>query len=230
MRCVIRSNTDGRQIETIDSTTNSGCLNIDKKICVPIGTVLEVILLDSSCQDICLAHGTTKLHIDSDDYKEECKEVPHEQAKILSRQLKEKAIGASLMVTLEYDTQKLEFLLTINKLEISNINRFYDNHVYVKATMYHKYKKMKSLKSSQVLPRKTCLTYSFNKQLVFDLGSAKLDELILVVNLMERSLLRQDVLIGREIFGPYLESYEGTDTIWGRVSSVGGPINYICQI
>lgn len=102
--------------------------------------------------------------------------------------------------------------------------------VYVKATMYHKYKKMKSLKSSQVLPRKTCLTYSFNKQLVFDLGSAKLDELILVVNLMERSLLRQDVLIGREIFGPYLESYEGTDTIWGRVSSVGGPINYICQI
>jgi len=38
------------------------------------------------------------------------------------------------MVTLEYDTQKLEFLLTINKLEISNINRFYDNRTLCNST------------------------------------------------------------------------------------------------
>lgn len=101
---------------------------------------------------------------------------------------------------------------------------------YIKATLYYRFKKIKSVKTPAVLLRRNCLLYTINKQLTFVLASADFDELILVVNLMERSLLRQDVLIGREVLGPFLRTCDGCNTVWGQLSKSEQPVCYQCLV
>lgn len=88
--------------------------------------------------------------------------------------------------------------------------------VYVKATVYYKYKKIRSYKTQAFIVQQGTSIYQLHKQFSFVLSSASLNEVILVISLLEKSLLRQDIILGREILGPYIEAYNRTPTVWGR--------------
>lgn len=102
----------------------------------------------------------------------------------------------------------------------------YFKDIYLKAAFYYKYKKCKSYKSQAFVVQKPTTTYPVNKEITFGLSSANLNEIILVVTLMERSLLRQDIVLGREILGPYLEIYNRKPTTWGRIALSEYPVSH----
>ena len=81
-----------------------------------------------------------------------------------------------------------------------------------------------------MLLQKSSRLITINKQFTFAVAAVSFDELILVVNLMERSLLRQDILLGREILGPFLETHERKPTIWGLFAASAQPITYMCNL
>jgi len=95
---------------------------------------------------------------------------------------------------------------------------------YFKATLYYNTKKVKTVKSPGFVIRRNTSLYNVNRDFSFLLSTACCDELIVVLSIMEKSLLRHDTLVGKYTLGPHLQSFDQQTTLWGKLGDSEKPV------
>ncbi|XP_067929208.1 uncharacterized protein [Watersipora subatra] len=229
LKVVMLNQSDSKHVETIECSIEKCAVSINKVLYAAPGSIIQVTLIDQQCQDGILYDGSVAIKVDdcSPESPDTHRSYRIERTDMLTRRSCNPS-GAKLQASIEYSKNTQQLYLNLRKIEFKDIEIFCDKYLYIKATLYYRYKKIKSMKTHGILLRKTKLQYMINKLFTFVLASADLDELIVVINLMEKSLLRQDILLGREVLGPFLCNYSGEPMIWGRVQHAASPVSYQC--